>query len=113
MLGVKGIAEAVMHAVQTDVHEVKVIPFLLGQKPAHNLPLLLAHAENFFLEPVLTVSAKVRPDLCFFAFDLTCDGKALRTERLIDRKQELRRLLANPSPRLRGDIRSTTAVSCA
>ena len=32
---------------------------------------------------------------CFFAFDLlTCDGRDLRTERLIDRKQELRRLLA-------------------
>src|SRR5438094_2699026 len=31
---------------------------------------------------------------CFFAFDLlTCDGKDLRTERLLDRKQELRRLL--------------------
>ena len=29
-----------------------------------------------------------------FAFDLmTCDGKNLRTERLLDRKQELRRLL--------------------
>ena len=32
---------------------------------------------------------------CFFAFDLlTRDGKDLRTERLLDRKQELRRLLA-------------------
>ena len=32
---------------------------------------------------------------CFFAFDLlTRDGMDLRTERLIDRKQELRRLLA-------------------
>src|SRR5947209_753223 len=32
---------------------------------------------------------------CFFAFDLlTCDGRNLRTERLLDRKQELRRLLA-------------------
>ena len=32
---------------------------------------------------------------CFFAFDLlTCDGKDLRPERLLDRKQELRRLLA-------------------
>jgi len=32
---------------------------------------------------------------CFFAFDLlTCNGKDLRTERLLDRKQELRRLLA-------------------
>ena len=31
---------------------------------------------------------------CFFAFDmLTCDGKDLRTERLLDRKQELRRRL--------------------
>src|SRR5438874_4524428 len=31
---------------------------------------------------------------CFFAFDLlTRDGKDLRTERLLDRKQELRRLL--------------------
>jgi len=30
-----------------------------------------------------------------FSFDLlTCDGKDLRTERLLDRKQELRRLLA-------------------
>src|SRR5436190_5046728 len=32
---------------------------------------------------------------CFFAFDLLIhDGKDLRTERLMDRKQELRRLLA-------------------
>jgi bifunctional non-homologous end joining protein LigD len=32
---------------------------------------------------------------CFFAFDLlTCDGRDLRPERLLDRKQELRRLLA-------------------
>ncbi|HEU0050348.1 MAG TPA: hypothetical protein VFQ43_22365 [Nitrososphaera sp.] len=31
---------------------------------------------------------------CFFTFDLLmCDGKDLRTERLLDRKQELRRLL--------------------
>jgi bifunctional non-homologous end joining protein LigD len=36
---------------------------------------------------------------CFFAFDLlTFDGKDLRTERLTDRKQELRRLLAKISP---------------
>jgi ATP-dependent DNA ligase len=36
---------------------------------------------------------------CFFAFDLlTWDGKDLRTERLLDRKQELRRLLAKTSP---------------
>jgi ATP-dependent DNA ligase len=36
---------------------------------------------------------------CFFAFDLlTLDGKELRTERLLDRKQELRRLLAKTSP---------------
>src|SRR5690349_5393163 len=36
-----------------------------------------------------------RGNPCFFAFDLlTCDGKDLRTERLTDRKQELRRLLA-------------------
>jgi ATP-dependent DNA ligase len=35
----------------------------------------------------------------FFAFDLlTCNGKDLRTERLLDRKQELRRLLAKVSP---------------
>src|SRR5437762_14080980 len=31
---------------------------------------------------------------CFFAFDLLTYGKDLRTERLMDRKQELRRLLA-------------------
>jgi bifunctional non-homologous end joining protein LigD len=36
---------------------------------------------------------------CFFAFDLlTRDGKDLRTERLMDRKQELRRLLTKTSP---------------
>jgi len=36
---------------------------------------------------------------CFFAFDLlTCDGHDLRTERLTDRKQELRRLLSKISP---------------
>src|SRR5207245_7566801 len=36
---------------------------------------------------------------CFFAFDLlTSNGKDLRTERLLDRKQELRRLLAKTSP---------------
>jgi bifunctional non-homologous end joining protein LigD len=36
---------------------------------------------------------------CFFAFDLLKrDGKDLRTERLLDRKQELRRMLAKISP---------------
>src|SRR5437899_226167 len=34
---------------------------------------------------------------CFFAFDLLTYGKDLRTERLLDRKQELRRLLARSS----------------
>src|SRR6266702_6689360 len=34
---------------------------------------------------------------CFFAFDLLTYGKDLRTERLLDRKQELRRLLAKTS----------------
>jgi hypothetical protein len=59
-------------------------------------------------ESVVCVDASGRPqfkgllshhdDPCFFAFDLlTCDGKDLRTERLLDRKQELRRLLARPS----------------
>src|SRR5438552_14604434 len=39
---------------------------------------------------------------CFFAFDLlTCNGKDLRTERLLDRKQELRRLLARACPPLK------------
>jgi len=40
-----------------------------------------------------------RGEPCFFAFDLlTCDGKDWRTEPLIDRKQELRRLLNKVSP---------------
>ena len=34
---------------------------------------------------------------CFFAFDLLTYGKDLRTERLLVRKQELRRLLAKTS----------------
>jgi bifunctional non-homologous end joining protein LigD len=40
-----------------------------------------------------------RGSTCFFAFDLlTRDGKDWRTKWLIDRKQELRRLLAKTSP---------------
>src|ERR671922_1785122 len=40
-----------------------------------------------------------RGNPCFFAFDvLMRDGKDWRTERLLDRKQELRRLLAKISP---------------
>jgi len=35
-----------------------------------------------------------RGNTCFFAFDLLTYGKDLRSEPLIDRKQELRRLLA-------------------
>ena len=43
-----------------------------------------------------------RGEPCFFAFDLLMsNGKDFRTERLTDRKQELRRLLTlNPVPRL-------------
>jgi len=45
---------------------------------------------------------------CFFAFDLlTCDGKDLRSERLLDCKQELRRLLAKTALRFRCNIRIT------
>ncbi len=48
---------------------------------------------------------------CFFAFDLlTCNGKDLRTERLLDRKQELRRLLLQTSPRFQCDMRSMWSV---
>ena len=40
-----------------------------------------------------------RGDPCFFAFDMsTLDGKDWRAERLVDRKQELRRLLSKISP---------------
>jgi bifunctional non-homologous end joining protein LigD len=41
-----------------------------------------------------------RGEPCFYAFDLLmCEGKDLRSERLIDRKHELRRLLARlPGP---------------
>jgi ATP-dependent DNA ligase len=35
-----------------------------------------------------------RGNPCFFAFDLLTYGKDLRSERMVDRKQELRRLLA-------------------
>src|SRR5204863_7813963 len=44
---------------------------------------------------------------CFFAFDLlTCEGKDLRTERLLDRKQELRRRWQRLLPRFPYDMRS-------
>jgi ATP-dependent DNA ligase len=44
-----------------------------------------------------------RGEPCFFAFDLLMsDGKDLRSERLTDRKHELRRLLSNvPTSRMR------------
>jgi len=44
-----------------------------------------------------------RGEPCFFAFDLLMsDGKDLRTEKLIDRKQELRRLMSKvPESRMR------------
>jgi len=44
-----------------------------------------------------------RGEPCFYAFDLLMsDGKDLRTERLTDRKHELRRLLSKvPEPRMR------------
>jgi bifunctional non-homologous end joining protein LigD len=44
-----------------------------------------------------------RGEPCFFAFDLLMsDGKDLRTEKLTDRKQELRRLLSKvPASRMR------------
>jgi ATP-dependent DNA ligase len=44
-----------------------------------------------------------RREPCFFAFDLLMsDGKDLRTEKLTDRKQELRRLLSKgPASRMR------------
>ena len=42
-----------MHAVEADVDEVKIIPLLFFQQPVDNLPLLLAHAEDFFLQPSL------------------------------------------------------------
>jgi len=44
-----------------------------------------------------------RGEPCFFAFDLLMsDGKDLRTEKLTDRKQELRRLMSKvPESRMR------------
>ena len=44
-----------------------------------------------------------RGEPCFYAFDLLmCDGKDIRSERLTDRKHELRRLLTGlPTSRLR------------
>src|SRR6266849_3863022 len=43
-----------------------------------------------------------RGEPCFFAFDLLkSDGRDLRSERLTDRKQELRRLLKVPASRMR------------
>ena len=48
---------------------------------------------------------------CFFAFDLlTCDGKDLRTEQLLDRKQELRRLLAKTHPHFHCDLQPAVFV---
>src|SRR5580700_4934309 len=48
-----------MHAVKTDVHKMEVVPILLGNQPAHNLPLLTAHREDLVPEPVFPIGAEV------------------------------------------------------
>ena len=45
--------------VQANIHKVKVIPFLFTQHPVDDLPLLLAHAEDFITQPVLAVRAEI------------------------------------------------------
>ena len=59
VLFVKVIPEAMVHAVEADVHEMKVVPFVLFQQPMDHLPLLFTHFENFVFEPVFAVSAEV------------------------------------------------------
>src|SRR5689334_2703927 len=48
-----------MHAVETDIDKVEVVPLLFSQQPAHHRPLLAAHVENLLLEPVFFIRAKV------------------------------------------------------
>src|SRR5260370_29154722 len=55
---VKGVPETVVHAVETDVHIVKIVPFLFGQQPAYDFPVLAAHLENLLTETAFVISAE-------------------------------------------------------
>src|SRR5438105_3926492 len=81
-------------------------PFASFSALAESLSDSLANARAVVDGEICSLDRRGRPQFknlmfrrgnptCFFAFDLlTCDEKDLRTERLLDRKQELRRLLA-------------------
>ena len=55
VLGIEVVPEGVVHAVKANIHKVEIVPLLPRQKPAHNLPLLPAHVENFLLERALLI----------------------------------------------------------
>jgi bifunctional non-homologous end joining protein LigD len=81
-------------------------PFASFSKLAKNIAVSVPNTKQSVLDgEIVCVDKKGKPqfrdllfrrgDPCFFAFDLlTLDGHDCRTERLTDRKQELRRLLA-------------------
>lgn len=86
--------------------ESREFPAELGKQIAAGLP----NAKAVIDGEICSLDRRGRPQFknlpfhrgnppCFFAFDLlTSGGQNLRTERLTDRKQELRRLLAKSSP---------------
>jgi len=77
-------------------------PFASFSELGKQITAALPNARAVIDGEICSLDRRGRPQLfrrgnppCFFAFDLlTCDGRDLRTERLLDRKQELRRLLA-------------------
>src|SRR5215468_8852520 len=58
VLLVIAVPKPVMHAVESDINKMKVIPLLIANKVPHDLPLLAAHFKNLITEPIFFVGAE-------------------------------------------------------
>src|SRR5437870_3587353 len=83
-------------------------PFASFSEPAESISDSLPNVRAVIDGEICSLDRRGRPQFknlmfrrgnppCFFAFDLLTYGRDLRTERLLDRKQELRRLLSRAS----------------
>ena len=52
------IPKAVVHAVETDINKVKVVPLFGAQKMPDHIPLFAAHFEDLISQPLFLVGAK-------------------------------------------------------
>src|SRR5258708_37552754 len=58
MLGIVIFPESVMNAVEPDLHELEIIPFLSRHQVADDLEMLAAHFVDLVPKPLLVVGSK-------------------------------------------------------